>query len=438
MKAKWTNSAFAYAFGMLAMMIPGQAFLSFHSYYFVDKLGLAVAFATIARSIYLVWDAVNDPLVGYLSDGTRSRYGRRRPWMLAALPVYMLSFIFMFSAPGGMSDNQLFVWFLLALIIFESASAVLWVNYGALFPELFKGDRVRARASAVKQGFQIVAILIGTAATPLIYDAYGFQAMAILYGVLFAVFMMFCISSVREDEEAQKEPPLPFKEAFRETLKNKPFWIFNIANSFAQTVNGLLSSAIPFYAKYALKIPEAQVSILLASIFVSVIPLVAVWYWIVNKTGVKRSWRISLAVYGLSVIPLWFAEGLAGGVAAGIMVGFGLSGFLVTPPVLSSQIIDRDYEKTGRRREGIYSSVGGFITRSSGLLSAVAFWTASYFFGYISGNEPGGNPEAAFRYLICIVPLVLMAVSFSISLLLKGYDGNGSAPAANGSSVQQA
>ncbi|MBN2980949.1 MULTISPECIES: MFS transporter [Cohnella] len=419
MNRKFINSPAAYALGMFAMMIPSQAFSSFYSYYYVEKLGLGVGLATIARTIYLVWDAVNNPMAGYLSDRTNTRHGRRRPWIFASIPLFMLTFIMVFSVPGELSESGLFVWFLTALVLFESVSTLLWVNYGALFPELFRGERLRAKASAVQQGFQIAAILIGTALTPIVYAAIGFGPMSVAYSLAFAAFMLWFAFSVREDENARKAPPLPLKEAFRETLKNKPFWTFYIANSFAQTVNGLLASMIPFYAKYALKIPESQVAFVLASVFVSIIPLVAVWYFIVRKLGGLKSWRLALAVYGLSVIPLWFAGGLWGGIAAGIAAGFGMAGFLVAPALLASRIVDLDAEKTGRRREGVYTAVAGFVTRSSGLISAVAFWLVGLAFGYVSGDEPGPHPETTFRVLISIVPLCLLAVSFAVSMFMK-------------------
>ncbi|MCM3272459.1 MFS transporter [Paenibacillus elgii] len=401
---------------MLAMMIPTQAFSSFYSYYYVEKLGLGVGLATLARTIYLIWDALNQPLFGYLSDRTRSRFGRRKPWIVGSVPLFMLTFVIVFAVPDGLSGYSLFAWFLIALVLFESVSAILWVNYGALFPELFRGERLRAKASAIQQSFQIAAILIGSALTPVLFAAMGFGRMALVYAAAFAVFMLLCAATIRESEEARQEPPLRLLEAFRETLKNRAFWLFNLANSFAQTVNGLIGSMIPFYAKYVLRIPESQVSLLLASVFVSVIPLVAVWYWIVRRLGAVRSWRLSLAVYGLSVIPLWFGSHLTGGIAAGIAVGFGLAGFLVTPPVLSSQIIDRDFEQTGRRREGVYTAVGGFITRSSGLISALAFWVVGMLFGYVSGEQPGPDPQGTFRYLISVVPFCLLAVSFLIAV----------------------
>jgi GPH family glycoside/pentoside/hexuronide:cation symporter len=408
-----------YAFGMLAMMIPSQAFSTFYSYYYVDTLGLGLGLATLARTLFLIWDAVNQPLFGYWSDRTKSRYGRRRPWIFAAIPLFMLAFIMIFSPPSDISEMGLFAWFLVALILYEAVATVIWVNYGALFPELFKGDRVRTKASAVQQGYQIVGILIGSALTPVLFKAMGFGKMSIIYAVVFGLLMLLFLRFVKEDEEAAQAPQPRLKEAFKETLKNKPFWIVNIANSFAQTVNGLLSATIPFYAKYVLKLPEEQNTLLLASVFVSVIPLVGVWYWLLRKMDPTTGWRWSFVAYALSVIPLWFASDLVGGIAAGVIVGFGLAGFLVSPPMVNSRIIDKDALKTGSRREGIYTAVSGFIVRSSGLISAAAFLIVGVIFGYESGDNPGPDPEKTFRYLISVVPFILLAISIAISFCVK-------------------
>jgi len=419
MRKKLLNSPMTYAFGMLAMMIPSQAFSAYYSYYYVDKLGLGLGLATLARTIFLIWDAVNQPLFGYWSDRTNTKYGRRRPWLFIAVPFFMLAFILVFSPPQHLSEMGLFTWFLIALIFYEAVATVIWVNYGALFPELFKGDRIRTKASAIQQGFQIVAILIGTALTPVLFKALGFGSMSIIYSIVFAVLMLVFLLNVKEDEEAAKAPQLKLKEAFKETFKNKPFWLVNLSNSFAQTVNGLLSATIPFYSKYVLKIPEEQNTILFAAVFVSVIPLVGVWYWLLRKMDPVKGWRWSFVVYGLSVIPLYFGSNLLTGIIAGIIVGFGLAGFLVSPPMVNSRIIDLDVLKTGSRREGIYTAVSGFIVRSSGLISAVAFLIVGIIFGYESGDKPGPDPESTFRYLISVVPLILLSISVVISLFVK-------------------
>jgi len=419
MKGKWINSPYTFALGMFAMMVPSQAFSSFYSYFYVEKLGLGIGLATLARTIFLIWDAVNNPLFGYWSDRTNTRYGRRRPWVFGSIPLFMLAFVLVFSPPGGLSENGLFTWFLVTLILYEAVATVLWVNYGALLPELFRGDRIRAKASAIQQGYQVVALLIATALSPMIYAAINFSNMAIVYACVFGIFMYICMMNVQEKKETNVVEPLKLIPAFRETIRNKKFWVFNISNSFAQTVNGLVSSMIPFYAKYVLHISEAQVAILMASVFVSVIPLVFVWYWIIRTMDGVKAWRLSLIVYGISVIPLWFGYDLISGVAAGIAVGFGLAGFLVTPAIVGGRIIDEDADNTGLRREGIYTAVSGFITRSSGLISALAFFVVGMIFGYQSGDNPGSDPESTFRYLISVVPLCLLAISVIISFTIK-------------------
>lgn len=424
-----------YAFGMLAMMIPSQAFSAFYSFYYVDTLGLGLGLATLARTIFMIWDAVNQPLAGYFSDRTNTKYGRRKPWIYGTIPLFMLAFVMVFSAPDGMSQYGLFAWFLIALLLFEAFATILWVNYGALFPELFRGGKLRTKASAIQQGYQIVGILIGSAAAPIVFDKLGYGPMSMIFGLLFVVFMLLCMRFTQENAEARLTPRIGLKEAFSSTLKNKPFWIFNLSNSFAQTVNGLLASMIPFYAKYVLQIPVEQVTLLMASIFVSVIPLVGVWYWLIRRMDPVKAWRFSLLAYAVSVIPLWFGSSLIGGILAGICVGFGLAGFLVTPPVVGSLLIDMDFEATGRRREGVYTAVSGFITRSSGLISALAFLIVGVLFNYESGDNPGDNPELTFRVLISLVPFILLLISFVLSFWMKlnsGASGEGASTAAVG------
>ncbi len=93
------NSPIVYGIGTMALMIMTQAFSGYYMFYYVDVLGLAVTLAAVVNVIYAIWDAVNDPLMGYISDNTRTRWGRRRPWLLAGLPFYLLVMVLFFSVP---------------------------------------------------------------------------------------------------------------------------------------------------------------------------------------------------------------------------------------------------------------------------------------------------------------------------------------------------
>ena len=147
---------------------------------------------------------MNNPLFGYWSDRTNTRFGRRRPWVFGAIPLFMLTFILVFSPPGGLSENGLLTWFLVTLILYEAVATVLWVNYGALFPELFRGDRIRAKASAIQQGYQVVALLIATVVAPIIYTALNFSNMAIVFASVFGIFMFICMMSVKEKRDLKR------------------------------------------------------------------------------------------------------------------------------------------------------------------------------------------------------------------------------------------
>ena len=138
-------------------------------FYYVDVLGLTVAMAAIINVCYAIWDAVNDPLVGYLSDNTRTRWGRRRPWLLTALPFYVISLVLVYAVPKPFQHGDGLFWYALGIfILFELAFTVLGVNYVALFPELFRSFQERAHATPYHQGFCMLGELVGFALPPLI------------------------------------------------------------------------------------------------------------------------------------------------------------------------------------------------------------------------------------------------------------------------------
>ena len=416
------NSPSLYSLGYLAIMLLSTAFSLFYSFYYVDTLGLGVGMYALARSIYVVWDAGVQPLSGYLSDRTRTRWGRRKPWIVAGIPLYALFFVLLYSVPGGVDGWGLFGWFLAFQLSFETAMAIISVNYLALFPELYPDPKRRARVSVIQQGFYIVALIVGTAATPLLYGQLGFSGMALTYAIVFAVLMVVSIVFIRENPAASAEEPLRLGEAFAVTLRNGAYWIFNISYLLAASVLGLVSASIAFYAKYVLGIEGTAVSVLLVTTFASVIPMAVAWYWVVRWIGPLRSYQASIAVFAVAVVPMFFARELASGLVAGVCLSVGLAGHFVIPLLVQAQIIDVDAARTGRRREGMYLSVGNVLVRASALVTALAFWIVGSVFGYISGDEPGPHPADAFLFLTSTVPLALLVLSFVVAMFLRRRD----------------
>jgi GPH family glycoside/pentoside/hexuronide:cation symporter len=143
-----TNSPIAYGLGYFGLTSTTQALAGFFLFFYVDVLGLAVALVAFINIIYAIWDAFNDPLVGFLSDNTRSRWGRRCPWLVAGLPFYLLFFLLIYAVPDVFRRGEALFWYaLIVVLLFETASTVMLTNYQALFPELFQKFKERTRGS---------------------------------------------------------------------------------------------------------------------------------------------------------------------------------------------------------------------------------------------------------------------------------------------------
>ena len=409
-----------YSMGMLGLSIPSQAFTVFLMFYYVETLNLAVGLAAIGRSIFAVWDAVDNLIFGYLSDNTRTKWGRRRPWLIIALPIYLFLFIMVYSVPEIFSEgNRLFWYFTIIIFLYETAATILWGNYGALFPEIFKDTSVRANASAIKQVFAIIGMVIGIAVTPIVYGLVGFTKMAIIYGLVGGLIILYSVLGSHEDKDSTLQPTMPFVEAFKVTLTNKPFWLYSLAYTFIQFVFGLLMAGIPFYAKYTLGLDSNMTSIMMASVFVVAMPMVTIWAKLIKKMGASKTWLIGVVVLSITVLPLGLANNLITGIIAGAILGLGYCGVLVSGEVVTSEIIDRDAKKTGVRREAIYLSVYGFIIRISGVLQSAAFALIGLLFGYVNGDNPGAHPAIAFKFFMSVIPFIALFMAFLIGLTYK-------------------
>lgn len=413
-------SSVRYAIGLMGITIPNQAFIAFLMFYYVETLNLAVGLAAIGRLIFAIWDAFNNVIFGYMSDNTRTKWGRRRPWVVCALPIYILLFVLVFSVPEMfLQGNRLFWYFTIIIFLYEAACTVLLCNYGALFPELFKKTKERATTSTLKQVFGIVGMIIGIALTPIVYSNLGFTWMAVIYGTTGGLILLYSVLGCKEDPNVQKEEKLKLLKSFSITFKNKTFLLYSLAYTFIQFVFSLLMAGIPFWGKYTLKLADAQVSYMLAAVFVVAIPMAFIWSHLIKKWGASKAWLTGVAILAITLIPVIFAHDIVTGIIAGGVLGLGYCGVLISGEVVTSEIIDRDYKKTGVRREAIYLSVYGFIIRISGVFQSLAFALIGILYGYVNKDNPGSNPGEAFRFFMTVIPLVALAIAFAVGIIFK-------------------
>lgn len=408
-----------YAIGMFGTSIPVNMFKTYAAFFYVDKMGLPTTSFAFVIFIYTFLDAIDNPVYGFLSDRTRSKWGRRRPWLVIGAPALALMFIAFFNPPN---IPNLLVYFLPVYVLTGTLDSLINTNYGALFPDLFRTDGERATTNAMRQAFQLVAMVISIALTPVVTDAIGYPLTALIYGILGACVIIFSTIGCHETKEfAESEKP-QFWSSISSLVRNSKFWISGLTNAFYSAAMSLVMASMTFYAQYALKIGSLETTALFGTVLVVAIGAVWLWARFIKKSETVKVWRWALLALCVAFIPLYFANSLVTAILASVVLAFGYGGVLATMDLIGARIIDEDAAKSGVRREAIYTSVGGFLNRLNGLFTSLAFTLVFVIYGYESGDNPGPSPDSASKFLLSVFPFVLMVLSCVCSRFLKFKD----------------
>lgn len=422
-----TTRPWRYAIGMFGTSIPINMFLAYMAFYYVDQRGLDVRAYGAVLLVYAVIDACDNPVFGYLSDRTRTRWGRRRPWLVIGAPLLAASLIAFYSAPRSLDGVALVVWFAVFAILTESVDSLINANYGALLPELFPLERRRALANSLRQGFQLVAMVISIAGTPALVDllgqpgsTVGYSRIAILYGVLATVVIIFMAVGARENPNYVRSRPPALLDTVRTILTDRRFWLIAVCGACYAGAMALVLAGLPFFAKYSLGLTDGlSVTILQGSVILASALFLIGWTALVRRFGALRVWRVALLTLALAFVPMYFVTGLVGGILAGLLIGLGYSGVMATADLIVARLLDDDAARNGTHREAMFLAAFGFFNRLNALIKAGAFASLAYFFGYESGESPGSDPAQAFRVLLCVHPFLLVLVAAVVSRFVR-------------------
>ena len=415
------TSPFRYGFAMFGTSIPINMFKSFAAIFYVDMLGLDMKKYSLVLFIYTFVDAIDNPVYGFLSDRTRTKWGRRRPWLLIGTPLLVLFFILFYNVPSFIESEKgmLFIYMLLMYILTGTLDSLVNANYGSLFVELFKKDADRAKTNGIRQICQLFAMAISIALTPMITEAIGYQLTSLIYGVLALAVMMYCFFGCKEDTVYEElEKPKLFGSILA-LVTNPRFWIFGLAGAFYSAAFSLISQAIPFFVKYTLGLGGSMTTVMLGIVLGVAVIGIVIWSKVLQKVDIMKVWRTGFIIMAVAFIPLFFVNSLVPTIAIAAVVGIGVAACLTTMDCIGAKIVDDDYRKHGIKREGIINSLMGVMNRLNGLYTSLAFYVASEYFGFISGDEPGDNPAMAARVLLCLFPAAAMIVASVITFFLK-------------------
>ncbi|MEU6414380.1 MFS transporter [Microbispora sp. NPDC046933] len=409
----------AYGSGNLSVNLLSQAFATFATFYYVDHLGVDPSLIGVAMVIHGIVNAVLNPLVGHVSDRTRTRWGRRVPYIAIGMAPLAAAFT-MIWIPLVDGATARFWYFLVVVLVYDVLFVVVVLNYVALFPEMFTTIVERAAAASWRQMFAIVGMIVGVAAAPLLYGAIGWAAMGVSFGVVALAFFALSLRGSAErarGEHAERES-FGFLAALRHTLANRAFVTYVTGSFLLQLTFALLQAGIPFFTKYALGEPDSANTVILGAVFVTAIPMVYVWSRVTTRIGPRRAVLVAIVVYGAALVPFLLVGNLVLAAVTGAAVGVGIAGMLVLLEILLAEVIDDDERRTGARREGMYFGMNGFIVRWAVSLQAVVITVVLSRSGYHNGAAV--QPDSVVtgvRLMMGVVPLAVLAVAFGCFLL---------------------
>ncbi|MDR1131601.1 MAG: MFS transporter [Oscillospiraceae bacterium] len=414
-----------YGGGTFTASLFGTIIGTWLSFFYIDTLGFDSRAIGAAMIIYSLWNAVNDPIMGYLSDRTRTKLGRRLPYVLFGAVPLGVSFVFIFSPPtaGLTTPMSQILYYTLSLCVYDFFFTTVLLNWEAVVPAMYPKEKDRGRILGIAQVFDILGGVVAALAIQPVFEQYGWPAMALIFGAVGIVTMLISVLGIRENPKHSQVEPLRLLDSFKQTFKSRAFVICVLGVFFVETARLLLMASIPYFAKYVFPDVEMAATLFTAAVFISALLFTPLAIFISNRKGVKFTYILCLLWFALIAALFITGRSFTFCLVLCVLMGFGVTGGIIMPKLLSAEIIDEDQTVTGQRREGAFFGTHAFIIRFAAGLQAVLLSAVMRGFGYIEGAAAqAGSAVTGFRVSMSLIPAVLVGLG---ALIITRYPLHG-------------
>ena len=382
----------------------------FYAIYLTDVVGLEPRFASFGALAGIVWDAVNDPIIGLISDRINTRWGRRRPFLLLFAIPFGLSFVILWSAPDWESQTALLVYVTLAFMLSDTLTTLVSVPFLSLTPELAPDYDDRTTLTSFRSVFQLMGALSMVVAAPMIVDAVilsggtqqqGFMLVGAIFGALGAVPLMLIGLFVRETSTPEQQQSLPFRRSMREAWRNIPFRYAVGIHMLNWSAVDMVAVTFPFFLLYWVAQGDLLASIRLLgfdlayeSAFFGILMSVCIlfvpfWLWVSRIRNKREAYMLGMTLWVMVAVMMFTVQPGQTGylLLIAALAGIGVSAAYTLPDSIFADVIEWDELRTGRRQEGIFYGVRTLIRKLTGAL--VIFLTLQLlgWSGYVSPPE---------------------------------------------------
>jgi len=409
-----------FAATVLGIRLPGQVVLVAMLFFYTDVKQLPPAWASTAMAIYAIYNALNNPILGYIQDKFPIRGQRRIPWIRYGIVPFLLCFMAIWAPPfnGATQPLALVIYFFVILVLYDTFNTIVFNSYYALLPEMFPRALERTDVSARMNVVLTFALLFGIALPVPISQIIGWAGMGMLFGLISIAAVFIGLRSLSESGTA---PPIPlsFRSALRATLFNRSFLTVSLAQMLRFVATQTQAAGTIFFIKYALGLNQTNATLVLTTVFVVSGLMAYPWQrFIADRFGTRTTALIAYLVTCTSACMLWFVETLPATLAAAVAIGCGFAGLFLVDNIFIADVIDEEESRTGLRREGMYFGLSSMAGPLGSVFVSIAFGVITTTFGY----DPllTAQPDSAgvgFRLFISIVPAIACVGAFATLLL---------------------
>jgi glycoside/pentoside/hexuronide:cation symporter, GPH family len=374
----------------------------------------------------LTWDAFNDPLFGWLSDRFKSRWGRRRPFMLLGAIPLGLSYWLLFSVPEGLTGIKAFLVVIATFWLFDTFHTFVSVPYFSLTPELTFDYDERTSLTAVRKIFGVSGYLMGAVATTVVAnmimdtrqvtEKVSWSYMGAIFGVIGMLVILVTAFFIRERNLKVFEPSkMPAFKSFVQTLKNAPFRRLSIAFVLSSFSFSVITGSFAYFMEYQMQMAD-QLSFVLLALMLTLMLFLYFWKWVSTRINKGPSYALGLLIASLALIAAFFfppGSNMLIYVVA-VVVGFGFSAQYIFPWSMLADVIEVDQAVTGEHRAGIYHGAWAFLQKFTNALGVATIGWILTFFGYVANEPQTDLSRLGIRLLFSIIGSVVMIISLPL------------------------
>lgn len=410
----WTR--LVYGTGDLGFSMNNSIIAAYFPLFMMDVIGMSPAMVAIILFVGRSWDYINDPIVGHLSDRTRTRWGRRRPFLLFGAIPFGLSFLLLWLSPN-FSQTGLIIYYSAAYIVYEALATLVYMPYFSLTPELTEDYDERTKLTSFRMLFNIIGSLTAYVFPMLVIGSMVPEntkrvlTMAVIAGAIAATPLLLVFAGTREKKEYMMEKKPKLGQSLKAAFKNRPFVFAAGIYLLTWMTIVILETNLLVFIKYVVG-REKQSSLIMASIFVTAIIALPLWNWAAKHWNKRLAYIIGVSFWAVVMIflilvgpqtPFWLIMVLC------ILAGIGVSAAQVLPWSIIPDAIEWDEWKTFERHEGMFYSLITLLGKIANSLAIPFSLLILQWTGYQSGAA--SQTESALlgiRLVIGPIPAILL------------------------------